>query len=93
MPIFELAVLLAAAGVAAFPCWRYSAEWGYWPSASVGVLLLSVAVFAAGRAPVLSDGRAKASVKTGVATTGAVAVSATITTPEVGRQEPDKSDR
>jgi len=46
MAILELAVLLAVMAVAAFPCWRYSADWGYGPSASVGVLLLFVAIFA-----------------------------------------------
>ncbi|HTR86506.1 MAG TPA: DUF3309 family protein [Reyranella sp.] len=46
MAILELAVLLAVMAVAAYPCWRYSADWGYGPSASVGVLLLFVAIFA-----------------------------------------------
>ncbi|MCX7363042.1 MAG: DUF3309 family protein [Alphaproteobacteria bacterium] len=42
MAAFELAVVLAIAGVAAFPCWRHSAEWGYLPSASAGILLIMV---------------------------------------------------
>src|SRR5205807_1703362 len=42
MVVFELAVLLAIASIAAFPCWRYSADWGYLPSAVSGVLLLVV---------------------------------------------------
>jgi hypothetical protein len=39
MVVFELAVLLALCSVAAFPCWRYSADWGYLPSAAAGFLL------------------------------------------------------
>jgi hypothetical protein len=42
MVIFELAVLLALTSAAAFPCWHYSLEWGYLPSAVSGVLLLVV---------------------------------------------------
>jgi hypothetical protein len=43
---FSLA--LAALGVGVFPCWRYSARWGYGPSAAVGVLLFFLALLAAG---------------------------------------------
>jgi hypothetical protein len=39
-----LAMVLAVLSVAAFPCWRHSAGWGYGPTLSVGVLLLAVAV-------------------------------------------------
>jgi hypothetical protein len=46
MVVFELAVLLAFVSIAAFPCWRYSAEWGYLPSAVSGVLLLAVTLVA-----------------------------------------------
>jgi hypothetical protein len=46
MVVFELAVLLALTSVAAFPCWRYSADWGYLPSASAGFLLLIVMLVA-----------------------------------------------
>ena len=46
MVVFELAVLLALVSVAAFPCWRYSADWGYLPSAISGVLLLAVTLVA-----------------------------------------------
>jgi hypothetical protein len=46
MVIFELAVLLAICSVAAFPCWRYSVDWGYLPSASAGALLLVVMLVA-----------------------------------------------
>lgn len=52
MAAFELAVVLAIAGVAAFPCWRHSAEWGFLPSASAGVLLIMViAAVSSDRAP------------------------------------------
>jgi hypothetical protein len=47
MVVFELAVLLALTSIAAFPCWRYSADWGYLPSAISGSLLLIVMVVAA----------------------------------------------
>ena len=46
MVVFELAVLLALVSVAAFPCWRYSADWGYLPSAISGALLLAVTLVA-----------------------------------------------
>jgi hypothetical protein len=46
MVVFELAVLLALASIAAFPCWRYSADWGYLPSAVSGALLLVVMLVA-----------------------------------------------
>jgi hypothetical protein len=52
MVVFELAVLLAICSIAAFPCWRYSADWGYLPSVVAGLLLLVVmAVAATDRAP------------------------------------------
>jgi hypothetical protein len=44
----SLALILATAGVMAFPCWRYSAAWGYGPSALAGGLLLLVAVLTIG---------------------------------------------
>jgi uncharacterized protein DUF3309 len=46
MVVLELAVLLAFVSIAAFPCWRYSADWGYLPSAVSGVLLLAVTLVA-----------------------------------------------
>jgi len=46
MVVFELAVLLAFVSIAAFPCWRYSADWGYLPSAVSGVLLLVMTLVA-----------------------------------------------
>lgn len=52
MAAFELAVGLAIAGIAAFPCWRHSAQWGYLPSASAGILLIMViAAVSSDRAP------------------------------------------
>jgi len=44
----SLAVLLAAAGIAAFPCWRYSVGWGYGPSTVAGGLLFLVAALTIG---------------------------------------------
>ncbi|WP_425068558.1 DUF3309 family protein [Reyranella sp.] len=44
----SLAVLLAAAGIAIFPCWRHSARWGYGPSTVAGGLLFLVAAFTIG---------------------------------------------
>ncbi len=72
MPILELALLLAVAGVAAFPCWRYSAKWNYWPSASAGVLLLIVAIVAAAGSPGAPDNRASAPSRPGLTTAAAV---------------------
>jgi hypothetical protein len=48
VPVLFAAILLAFVGVAAFPCWSYSARWGYVPSAIAGVLLLCAAVIAVG---------------------------------------------
>ncbi|MDO8972839.1 DUF3309 family protein [Reyranella sp.] len=44
----SLAVLLAAAGIVAFPCWRHSAGWGFGPSTVAGGLLFLVAAFTIG---------------------------------------------
>lgn len=44
----SLAVLLAAAGIAAFPCWRHSVGWGYGPSTVAGGLLFLVAAMTIG---------------------------------------------
>jgi Protein of unknown function (DUF3309) len=46
MAILELAVVLALAAIAAFPCWRHSADWGYGPSVSIAAILMAVAVVA-----------------------------------------------
>jgi hypothetical protein len=39
----SLAMLLVAASIAVFPCWRHSADWGYGPSAVAGGLLVLIA--------------------------------------------------
>lgn len=39
-----LIVLLILALLAAFPRWGYSRDWGYWPSGSVGFILLIVII-------------------------------------------------
>jgi hypothetical protein len=39
-------LLLAALGIAVYPCWRYSATWGHGPSIAVGGLLIFVAALA-----------------------------------------------
>ena len=52
-----LSVLLAILGVAAFPCWRHSARWGYAPSMMVGFLLVLVAALTVGGRPLTDDGR------------------------------------
>ena len=44
----SLAVLLAVAGIAAFPCWRHSVRWGFGPSTVAGGLLFMVAAFTIG---------------------------------------------
>lgn len=46
MLILGLALALAVASVACFPCWPYSARWGYVPSLTAGILLLFVALLA-----------------------------------------------
>ena len=44
---FLLAVLVGAIGIAAFPCWRHSAQWGYAPASVAGALLILVAAYPA----------------------------------------------
>ena len=39
-------LVLAALGVAVFPCWRYSAGWGHGPCIAVGGLLIFMAALA-----------------------------------------------
>ncbi len=48
MPIFGIALLLTIAGIATFPCWRYSRKLGYGPSASAGILLVLIALLTIG---------------------------------------------
>lgn len=49
--LLGLALLLATVGVAVFPRWHYSQRWGYLPAATVGTLLVAVAVAAAAGRP------------------------------------------
>jgi hypothetical protein len=37
-----LVILLILLVVGALPSWPYSAEWGYWPSGGLGLVLLIV---------------------------------------------------
>jgi hypothetical protein len=48
VPIFEIALFLTIAGIATFPCWRYSRKLGYGPSASAGILLVVIALMTIG---------------------------------------------
>ena len=74
MVVLELAVLLAFVSVAAFPCWRYSADWGYLPSAVSGALLLAVTLVA------VTDRAPDRLARHGVAAPTAVRVAAAPTT-------------
>ncbi|MFO1085363.1 MAG: DUF3309 family protein [Reyranellaceae bacterium] len=62
-------LLLAALGVAVFPCWRHSAAWGHGPSIAVGGLLIFLAALAvSGKSWQRADaGIASASVELSVA--------------------------
>lgn len=62
----SLAVLLAAAGVAAFPCWRHSAGWGYGPSAVAGGLLVLVAAVTVGDRIALSSSQQTGPLRVGI---------------------------
>jgi len=62
----SLAVLLAAAGVAAFPCWRHSAGWGYGPSAVAGGLLVLVAAVTVGDRIALSASQQTSPLRIGI---------------------------
>jgi hypothetical protein len=44
--ILELALLVAVAGVAVFPCWPHSRKLGYGPSIAAGSLLVAAALLA-----------------------------------------------
>jgi len=52
-----ISILLAVLGVAAFPCWRHSSQWGYAPSMLVGFLLVLVAAVTVGGRPLIDDSR------------------------------------
>lgn len=62
----SLAVVLAAAGIAAFPCWRHSARWGYGPSAIAGGLLVLVAAVTVGDRITLSSSQQTAPTRIGI---------------------------
>jgi hypothetical protein len=62
----SLAIMLAAAGIAAFPCWRHSAGWGYGPSAVAGGLLVLVAAVTVGDRMSLSFSQQTAPVRIGI---------------------------
>ena len=55
MIALTLSVLLAALGIAVFPCWSHSVRWGYAPSLMVGGLLILVAAMTIGSRPI-NDG-------------------------------------
>ena len=55
MIALTLSILLAAVGIAVFPCWPHSTRWGYAPTLMVGGLLILVAAMTIGSRPV-SDG-------------------------------------
>ena len=59
MVLTAVAIVLSLAGVAVFPCWRYSARWGYGPSAIAGLLLIAVAVASLGSKASTSDALAQ----------------------------------
>lgn len=48
MLLAAIALFLSIAGIAAFPCWRHSARWGYAPSTVAGVLLVLVSLLIVG---------------------------------------------
>ena len=62
----SLAVLLAAAGIVAFPCWRHSAGWGYGPSAVAGGLLVLVAAVTVGDRIALSSSQQTGPLRVGI---------------------------
>ena len=52
--LLGLALVLATTGVAVFPRWRYSQQWGYAPSTIAAILLVTVATVAASGRPASS---------------------------------------
>jgi hypothetical protein len=55
MVLTAIALLLSIVGVAVFPCWRYSARWGYVPSAIAALLLIGVSILSLGGRATTSD--------------------------------------
>ncbi|UYN94739.1 MAG: DUF3309 domain-containing protein [Enhydrobacter sp.] len=43
-----MAVILASTAIAAYPCWRHSAQWGHGPSVAAALLMVAVTVAAVG---------------------------------------------
>ena len=41
-----LLIILILLLIGAFPAWPYSSGWGYWPSGSLGLILLIVIILA-----------------------------------------------
>ncbi len=48
MVLTAIAFFLSIAGIAAFPCWHYSARWGFATSTVAGVLLFFVSLLIVG---------------------------------------------
>jgi len=42
--VLAVSIVLAVLSVATFPCWSYSARWGYTPSVTAGTLLFCIAM-------------------------------------------------
>jgi hypothetical protein len=49
------ALLLSLFGIAVFPCWRYSARWGYAPAIAVGAMLFFVSLVSLGSKAITSE--------------------------------------
>jgi hypothetical protein len=58
MLLTAIALFLSIAGIAAFPCWRHSARWGYAPSTAAGILLFFVSLLILGGKVVTSEASA-----------------------------------
>lgn len=48
MVLAMTAFLLSLLGIAVFPCWRYSARWGYAPAMGVACMLIGVVLGSVG---------------------------------------------
>lgn len=48
MLVLGVAVALAIIGIATFPCWTFSARWGFTPSLIAGTMLFAVASIVVG---------------------------------------------
>ena len=46
MPRILLAIILFLLLLALLPAWPYSANWGYYPSGGIGILLLIIVILA-----------------------------------------------